>query len=83
MGTTNAQVKSSSIETRPLTRREIKQEMKRRRGFTFASYSRLIKRTNGAVTRLADGQIGGELRERFLRFFAFTEEEIPYRGTRR
>ena len=74
------QVNSSQIA--PLTRSEVKKEMKRRKGFTFASYSRLIKRTNGAVTRLADGQIGGELRERYLRFFGFTEEEIPYRPKR-
>lgn len=78
---TAIQLKSS--ENRALTRKEIKQEMKRRRGFTFASYSRLIKRTNGAVTRLADGEIGGELRDRFMRFFNFTEEEIPYRGSKR
>ncbi len=77
---TNTLLKSSQLT--PLTRAEVKREMKRRRGFTFASYSRLIKRTNGAVTRLADGQIGGELRERFLRFFSFTEEEIPYRPLR-
>ena len=69
-------------ESRALTRSEIKKEMKRRRGFTFASYSRLVRRSRGAITRLADGEIGGALRQKFLRFFAFTEIEIPYRPKR-
>lgn len=70
------------LRSRPLTRSEIKKEMKRRKGFTFASYSRLIKRTKSTSTRLADGEIGGELRERFLRFFGFTEEEVPLKKDR-
>lgn len=79
------QLKSIELQTMPvkaLTRAEIKKEMKRRRGFTMVSYSRLVKRSPGAITRLVDGKIGGDLRERFLKFFSFTEEEVPYRGWR-
>jgi len=72
-----------SMETIALNHNEIKREMKRRRGYGPYSYSRLIKRSPGAVTRLIDGEIGGELRERFLKFFHFTEEEVPYRGWRK
>lgn len=73
----------NSTNTIALTHQEIKREMKRRRGFGPKAYSRMIKRTAGAVTRLIDGEIGGELRERFLKFFNFTEEEVPYRGWRK
>lgn len=68
-----------SVAVEALTRDEVKREMKRRRGFTFSSYSRLIKRHPSTVTALADGRIGGELRERFFKLFNFTEEEIPLR----
>jgi len=65
-----------------LSRAEVKAEMKTRKGFTFATYARLIKRHRSTVTRLADGEIGGERRERFLAFFGFTPEDIPYRGSK-
>lgn len=68
-------------ELKPLTRPEVKKEMKRRKGFgSYAAYARLIHRHRSTAMRLADGQIGGDLRERFLDFFGFSEEEIPYRG---
>ena len=73
------QLKSSDgqPETRAFTRAEIKREMKLRKGFTFASYARMVRKSYSAITRVADGQIGGEFRERFLRFFGFEEYQIP------
>lgn len=67
----------STLPTKPLTTEQIKAEMKKRRGFTPASYARLIKRSKSASTRLINGEIGGELRERFLRFFGFDSNEVP------
>jgi hypothetical protein len=69
----------NTTQFKALTRAEVKREMRRRKGFTFASYSRLIKRHRSTVTNLADGKIGGDLRERFLKFFGFTEDDIPLR----
>lgn len=69
----------NATQLKTLSRREVKREMKLRKGFTFASYSRLIKRHRSTVTNLADGKIGGDLRERFLKFFGFTEDDIPLR----
>lgn len=65
---------------KPLSRKEVKTEMRRRRGYrSWASYGRVIRKHRSTVMALADGKIGGDLRDKFLAHFKFTENEIPLR----
>ena len=82
---TNATLAGKSFPIR-LTPNQVNDLLSRKYGGEFgarAKYARRIRRHRSTVTRLINGELGGELRCRFADFLGVSEEMLPQPKVRR